>query len=218
MEDFRLDIIIDQGPNARSIRLNIPKFTLVGATTRSGMISAPLRSRFGMNCRLDYYTADELQKIILRSAGLLGLQVDDSGALEIAARSRGTPRVATNLLRWVRDFAQVHTDNRVDRDCADRALSMLDIDADGFDEWDKRILEALIHKFAGGPVGLNSLGVAIGEDAGTLEEVHEPYLIMQGYLKRTPQGRVALAPAYRKLGLTPPAGLSSGQGDLFARG
>jgi Holliday junction DNA helicase RuvB len=218
MEDFRLDIIIDQGPNARSIRLNIPKFTLVGATTRSGMISAPLRSRFGMNCRLDYYTADELQKIILRSSGLLGIQVDESGALEIAARSRGTPRVANNLLRWVRDYAQVHADNRVDRDCADRALTMLDIDADGFDEWDKRILEALIHKFAGGPVGLNSLGVAIGEDAGTLEEVHEPYLIMQGYLKRTPQGRVALAPAYRKLGLTPPAGLSGGQSDLFARG
>jgi Holliday junction DNA helicase RuvB len=211
MEDFRLDIIIDQGPNARSIRLNIPKFTLVGATTRSGMISAPLRSRFGMNCRLDYYTAEELQKIILRSAGLLGLKVDAPGALEIAARSRGTPRVANNLLRWVRDFAQVHADSMVDRDIADRALTMLDIDADGFDEWDKRILEALIHKFNGGPVGLNSLGVAIGEDAGTLEEVHEPYLIMQGYLKRTPQGRVALPPAYRKLGLTPPTRAATGE-------
>lgn len=215
MEDFRLDIIIDQGPNARSIRLNIPKFTLVGATTRSGMISAPLRSRFGMNCRLDYYTAEELQKIILRSAGLLGLSVDEPGALEIAARSRGTPRVANNLLRWVRDYAQVHAGNKVDRDTADKALTMLDIDADGFDEWDKRILEALIHKFGGGPVGLNSLGVAIGEDAGTLEEVHEPYLIMQGYLKRTPQGRVALPPAYRKLGLKPPAALVAPQGDLF---
>jgi Holliday junction DNA helicase RuvB len=212
MEDFRLDIIIDQGPNARSIRLNIPKFTLVGATTRSGMISAPLRSRFGMNCRLDYYVAEELQQIILRSAGLLGLAVDEMGALEIAARSRGTPRVANNLLRWVRDYAQVHADGKVTREVADRALSMLDIDQDGFDEWDKRILEALVGKFAGGPVGLNSLAVAIGEDAGTLEEVHEPYLIMQGYLKRTPQGRVALPPAYRKLGVTPP----NRNGELFS--
>jgi Holliday junction DNA helicase RuvB len=183
----------------------------VGATTRSGMISAPLRSRFGMNCRLDYYVAEELQQIILRSAGLLGISVDDAGALEIAARSRGTPRVANGLLRWVRDYAQVHAGSKVTRDVADRALSMLDIDADGFDEWDKRILEALIHKFGGGPVGLNSLAVAIGEDAGTLEEVNEPYLIMQGYLKRTPQGRVALPPAYRKLGVTPP----NRDGELF---
>lgn len=212
MEDYRIDIIIDQGPNARSIPLNLPRFTLVGATTRSGMISAPLRSRFGMNCRLDYYTADELQKIVLRSAGLLGIEVNPEGALEIAARSRGTPRVANNLLRWVRDFAQVHAGNQVNRDVADRALSMLDIDRDGFDEWDKRILEALVHKFAGGPVGLNSLAVAIGEDAGTLEEVHEPYLIMQGYLKRTPQGRVALPAAYRKLGVNAP----KREGDLFA--
>lgn len=204
MEDFRLDIIIDQGPNARSLRLNLPKFTLIGATTRSGMISAPLRSRFGMNCRLDYYTAEELQRIIVRSAGLIGVDIDGPGALEIAARSRGTPRVANNLLRWVRDFAQVHAGNRVTRDVSDRALAMLEIDADGFDEWDKRIIEALIHKFQGGPVGLNSLAVAIGEDAGTLEEVHEPYLIMHGYLKRTPQGRVALPPAYRKIGATPP--------------
>jgi Holliday junction DNA helicase RuvB len=211
MEDFRLDIIIDQGPNARSIRLNLPKFTLVGATTRSGMISAPLRSRFGMNCRLDYYTAEELQKIVSRSAGLIGVDVDDPGALEIAARSRGTPRIANNLLKWVRDYAQVHAGNKVTRDVADKALTMLDIDADGFDEWDKRILEALIHKFGGGPVGLNSLGVAIGEDAGTLEEVHEPYLIMQGYLKRTPQGRVALPAAYRKLGVRP----SDRQAELF---
>src|ERR1700710_2093560 len=137
MEDYRLDIIIDQGPNARSLRLNLPKFTLVGATTRSGMISAPLRSRFGMNCRLDYYTAEELQKIIIRSAGLIGIEVDDPGALEIAARSRGTPRVANNLLRWVRDYAQVHAGNKVTRDVADRALAMLDIDADGFDAWGK---------------------------------------------------------------------------------
>ncbi len=204
MEDFRLDIIIDQGPNARSIRLNLPKFTLVGATTRSGMISAPLRSRFGMNCRLDYYTADELQTIIQRSAGLLNIDIDEAGSLEIAARARGTPRVANNLLRWVRDYAQVHAGNRIVRDVADKALTMLDIDQDGFDEWDKRILEALIHKFGGGPVGISSLAVAIGEDSGTLEEVHEPYLIMQGYIKRTSQGRVALPPAYRKLGVAVP--------------
>jgi holliday junction DNA helicase RuvB len=211
MEDYRLDIIIDQGPNARSIRLNLPKFTLVGATTRSGMISAPLRSRFGMNCRLDYYTAEELQKIIQRSAGLLNIDIDDAGALEIAARARGTPRVANNLLRWVRDYAQVHAGNKVVREVADQALTMLDIDQDGFDEWDKRILEALIHKFGGGPVGINSLAVAIGEDSGTLEEVHEPYLIMQGYLKRTPQGRVALPPSYRKLGVAAP----QREGELF---
>ena len=204
MEDYKLDILIDQGPNARSVRLNLPKFTLIGATTRAGMISSPLRSRFGMNCRLDYYTAEELQTIIIRSAGLIGIAIDEAGALEIAARARGTPRIANNLLRWVRDYAQVRADNKVTRDVADAALSMLDIDADGFDEMDKRILEALIHKFGGGPVGLNSLAVAIGEDAGTLEDVNEPYLIMQGFIKRTPQGRVAMPVAYRKLGIAAP--------------
>ena len=204
MEDYKLDILIDQGPNARSERLNLPKFTLIGATTRAGMISSPLRSRFGMNCRLDYYTAEELQTIIIRSAGLIGIAIDEAGALEIAARARGTPRIANNLLRWVRDYAQVRADTKVTRDVADAALSMLDIDADGFDEMDKRILEALIHKFGGGPVGLNSLAVAIGEDAGTLEDVNEPYLIMQGFIKRTPQGRVAMPVAYRKLGIAAP--------------
>ena len=204
MEDFKLDIIIDQGPNARSVRLNLPKFTLIGATTRSGMISSPLRSRFGMSSRLDYYVADELQKILQRSARILNIDIDAAGALEIAARSRGTPRIANNLLRWVRDFAQVRADSAITRDVADRALAMLDIDADGFDEMDKRILETLIHKFQGGPVGLNSLAVAIGEESGTLEEVNEPYLIMQGYLKRTPQGRVALPPAYKKVGVPIP--------------
>jgi Holliday junction DNA helicase RuvB len=168
------------------------------------MISAPLRSRFGMNARLDYYTADELQRIISRSAGLVGVEIDAEGALEIAGRARGTPRVANNLLRWVRDFAQVKAGNKVTRPVADAALGMLEIDQDGFDEMDKRILEALVHKFAGGPVGLNSLAVAIGEDAGTLEDVNEPYLIMQGYLKRTPQGRVAMPAAYKKLGVSPP--------------
>jgi Holliday junction DNA helicase RuvB len=204
MEDYKLDIIIDQGPNARSVRLNLPKFTMIGATTRAGMISAPLRSRFGMNCRLDYYTADELQRIVTRSAGLIGIEIDEPGALEIAGRSRGTPRIANNLLRRVRDFAQVRADGHITRDVADAALTLHDIDRDGFDEMDKRILEALVLKFSGGPVGLNSLAVAIGEDAGTLEDVNEPYLIMQGYIKRTAQGRVAMPAAYRKLGLNEP--------------
>jgi Holliday junction DNA helicase RuvB len=211
MEDYKLDIIIDQGPNARSVRLNLPRFTLIGATTRAGMISAPLRSRFGMTSRLDYYTAAELQKIILRSAGLISIEIDAQGSLEIAGRSRGTPRVANNLLRWVRDYAQVKADSKVSADIADRALSMLDIDRDGFDEMDKQIIEALIHKFGGGPVGLSSLAVALGEDAGTIEEVNEPYLIMQGYIKRTPQGRVALPQSYAKIGLKPPRNDS----DLF---
>lgn len=213
MEDYRLDIIIDQGPQARSLRLNLPKFTLIGATTRAGTISAPLRSRFGMTARLDYYSDDEMQKIIVRSAGLLGVEIDNAGAEEIAARCRGTPRTANNLLRWVRDFAQVKGDGRITGEIAERALTMLEIDRDGFDEWDKRIIETLIGKFNGGPVGLNSLAVAVGEEAGTLEEVNEPYLIMEGYIKRTTQGRVALPKAYRKLGLKPPVGP---QTELFA--
>jgi Holliday junction DNA helicase RuvB len=212
MEDYRLDIIIDQGPQARSLRLQLPKFTLVGATTRAGMVSAPLRSRFGMTARLDYYSAEDMQKIIVRSARLLGVDIDPAGAAEIAARARGTPRTANNLLRWVRDYAQVKAQGKIDRDVADAALVMLEIDRDGFDQWDKRIIETLIHKFNGGPVGLNSLAVAVGEEAGTLEEVNEPYLIMEGYIKRTPQGRVATANAYKKLGLKPPAGM---QGELL---
>ena len=213
MEDFKLDIVIDQGPSARSVRLNLAKFTLIGATTRAGMISAPLRSRFGMTCRLDYYEVLHLQKIVERSAGLLDTETDTQGALEIAQRSRGTPRIANNLLRWVRDYAQVRAKGPITGPTAVRALSMLEIDEDGFDEMDKRIIESLISLFEGGPVGLNSLAVAIGEDAGTLEEVHEPYLIMQGYIKRTPQGRAALPRAYRKLGLEPPR--SPPQADLF---
>jgi Holliday junction DNA helicase RuvB len=204
MEDYKLDIIIDQGPNARSVRLNLPKFTLMGATTRSGMISSPLRSRFGMTSRLDYYTVEELRQILQRSAGLLGVEMDEGGALEVAARSRGTPRVANNLLKWVRDYAQVKGFRTITREVGGNALAMLEIDSDGFDEMDKRIVEALILKFNGGPVGVSSLAVAVGEDAGTLEDVHEPYLIMQGYLKRTAQGRVAMPRAYQKLGLKPP--------------
>jgi len=212
MEDFKVDIMIDQGPSARSIQLHLAKFTLIGATTRAGMISSPLRSRFGMNCRLDYYSAEDLQTIILRSAGLIGIQTEPDGALEIARRSRGTPRIANNYLRWVRDFAQVRASNIITQPVAADALQMLDVDADGFDEMDKRIIEAIIMKFDGGPVGVNALAVAVGEEPGTLEEVHEPYLIMQGYLKRSPQGRVAMQNAYRKLGLEAPA---SAQNELF---
>lgn len=211
MEDFRLDIIIDQGPNARSVRLNLPKFTLIGATTRAGMLSAPLRSRFGMVNRLDYYDAATLTTIVERSGRILNVEMDAAAAHEIARRSRGTPRIANNLLRWVRDFATVRSKGKIDRDSADAALQMLEIDQDGLDEMDKRLLEAMIHKFDGGPVGLNSLAVAVGEEAGTLEEVHEPYLILEGFIKRTPQGRVAAQRAYDKLGLKP----KKSQQDLF---
>lgn len=189
MEDFVIDIIIDQGPNARSVRLNLQPFTLVGATTRSGLLSAPLRSRFGLNCRMDYYPAVELAEIVSRSARILNIDVEEDGAREIARRSRGTPRIANNLLRRVRDYAQVKADNRVTHEAADKALSLLDIDSRGLDEMDKRILETIIVKFGGGPVGLNSLAVSVGEEPDTIEEVYEPYLIKEGYLKRTPQGR-----------------------------
>ena len=213
MEDFKVDIMIEQGPSASSVRLHLAKFTLVGATTRSGMISAPLRSRFGMNCRLDYYDVEPLTKIVTRSASLIGVQIDADGATEIARRSRGTPRIANNYLRWVRDYAQVRAKGDITRAVADAALTMLDVDEDGFDEMDKRIIEAMITLFNGGPVGVSSLAVAIGEEAGTIEEVHEPYLIMNGYIKRTPQGRVAMGRAYRKLGLEPPR--NAPQADLF---
>jgi Holliday junction DNA helicase RuvB len=211
MEDFRLDIIIDQGPNARSVRLNLPRFTLIGATTRAGMISSPLRSRFGLVNRLDYYPGADLQLVVLRSAKLLGLEITEDAAMEIARRSRGTPRIANNLLRWVRDFVLVRSKPPVTVESADAALSMLEIDQDGLDEMDKRLLETLIHKFNGGPVGLSSLAVSIGEESGTLEEVHEPYLIMEGFLKRTPQGRVAMKRAYDKLGLKP----TGSQSEMF---
>lgn len=215
MEDFRLDIIIDQGPNARSVRLNLPKFTLVGATTRAGMISAPLRSRFGFSSRLDWYSDSDLQSIVERSSGLLGVEIEPDAALELASRSRGTPRIANNLLRRVRDYAQVKADGRVTRDIVDKTLQMLDIDAHGFDEMDKRLIEALVCKFGGGPVGLASLSVAVGEDSGTIEDVNEPYLIMQGFIKRTPQGRVALPPAYEMVGVKPPS-TAFEEEDLFS--
>jgi Holliday junction DNA helicase RuvB len=201
MEDFKLDIIIDQGPNARSVRLNLPRFTLIGATTRSGLLTAPLLTRFPVRERLDYYQAAELEHIVVRSARLLNIEIDAAGAHEIARRSRGTPRIANNLLRRVRDFAQVRGDGKISASLADQALAMLEIDENGLDEMDKRILEAVITKFAGGPVGVNSLAVAVGEEPDTIEEVYEPYLIMEGYLKRTSQGRVATELSYKKLGL-----------------
>jgi holliday junction DNA helicase RuvB len=208
MEDYRLDIIIDQGPNARTIELSLPRFTLVGATTRAGMLTAPLRSRFTMTNRLDYYTAEELTKIVSRSAELLKVEIESGGALEIASRSRGTPRVANSLLRWVRDFAQVKANGIITQEVADGGLKMIDIDDDGLDEMDKRILESLIYKFDGGPVGLNSLAVAVGEDSSTIEEVYEPYLVMQGMLARTPRGRVAMRRSYEKLGIAAPSNVS----------
>jgi Holliday junction DNA helicase RuvB len=201
MEDFKLDIIIDQGPNARSVRLNLPRFTLIGATTRSGLLTAPLLTRFPVRERLDYYLAEQLQTIVIRSARLLNIEIDPTGALEIARRSRGTPRIANNLLRRVRDYAQVKGDGRITRPVADLALAMLEIDENGLDEMDKRILEAVISKFGGGPVGVSSLAVAVGEEPSTLEEVYEPYLIMEGYRKRTSQGRVATELSYKRLGL-----------------
>jgi holliday junction DNA helicase RuvB len=203
MEDFKLDIIIDQGPNARSVRLNLPRFTLIGATTRSGLLTAPLLTRFPIRERLDYYQADQLTDIVLRSSRLLAVEIEDAGAREIARRSRGTPRIANNLLRRVRDFAQVRHQGRITADVADKALAMLEIDENGLDEMDKRILEGIVTKFGGGPVGLGSIAVAVGEEPDTLEEVYEPYLIMEGYLKRTPQGRVATELTYKKLGLKP---------------
>lgn len=201
MEDYTLDIIIDQGPNARSVRLNLARFTLIGATTRSGLISAPLRSRFGMAIRLDYYPADELEKIILRSARILSVDITQEGAAEIARRSRGTPRIGNNLLRRVRDYAQVRAGNKITPEVADAALAMLDVDEHGLDEMDKRLIKTIIGHFDGGPVGIGSLAVAVGEEAGTIEEVYEPYLIQQGYLKRTSQGRVATDKAYAKFGM-----------------
>lgn len=204
MEDFFIDIMIDQGPGARSVRLNIPEFTLIGATTRQGLLSSPLRSRFELALRLDYYAPEDLQAIVLRSAGILGTEIDPDGALEIAARSRGTPRIANNLLRWTRDFAQVRHAGKISREIASEALSMLDIDDSGLDEMDKRILETITVKFHGGPVGINSLAVAVGEEADTIEDVYEPYLIQEGYLLRTPQGRIAADKAWSILGLKKP--------------
>lgn len=201
MEDYRIDIMIDSGPSARTVQLTLPRFTLVGATTRQGLLTAPLRSRFGITNRLDYYNVDDLFKVITRSAGILEIPTEDEGALEMARRSRGTPRIANRLLRRTRDFADVKGKGVITRDIAMIALEALEVDEHGLDEMDKRILLAIIEKFNGGPVGLNNLAVSVGEDAGTLEEVYEPYLIQEGFLMRTPRGREATMQAYRHFGI-----------------
>ncbi len=203
MEDFKLDIVIDQGPNARSVRLDLPRFTLIGATTRSGLLTAPLLTRFPMHERVDYYNVEQLRSIVVRSARLLSVEIDERGAEEISRRSRGTPRIANNLLRRVRDYAQVRADGAITGEVADQALAMLEIDEHGLDEMDKRILQTICVKFAGGPVGIGSLSVAVGEERDTLEEVYEPYLIMEGYLNRTPQGRIVTELGWTRLGLKP---------------
>jgi Holliday junction DNA helicase RuvB len=205
MEDYRLDIMIDQGPNARSVRLSLPKFTLVGATTRAGLLTAPLRSRFTLQTRLDYYDAVTLLAIVRRSCRLLQVEIDDEGAREIAARARGTPRIANNLIYFIRDFAQA-------KPVAAAALEMLEIDVRGLDEMDKRILRVMAEHYGGGPVGMNTIAVAVGEEADTLEEVHEPFLIMEGYLQRTPQGRMLTAKGYQAVGFKPASGA---QGSLL---
>lgn len=205
MEDFFIDIMLEQGPGARSVRLNVPHFTLIGATTRQGMISAPLRSRFGLNVRLDYYDVPPLTQILLRSAGILKVDITAEGAEIIARRCRGTPRIANNLLRRARDYAQIRADSVITGDVACKALELLQIDDDGLDEMDLRILEVIIGNFNGGPVGLKNISVSVGEEEDSIEEVYEPFLIQRGYLVRTPKGRVATPKAWSKLGLKPMA-------------
>jgi holliday junction DNA helicase RuvB len=204
MEDYRIDIMIDSGPNARSIQITLNPFTLIGATTRMGLLTSPLRARFGINCHLDYYDVATLERILHRSAAILGIEITDEGAHEIARRSRGTPRIANALLRRIRDFAQIKGNGRVERDIARFGLTALDVDENGLDEMDNRILGTIIHKFKGGPVGLTTIATAVGEEAGTIEEVHEPFLIMEGYLHRTPRGRIATEKTYLHLGIVPP--------------
>jgi Holliday junction DNA helicase RuvB len=214
MEDYQLDILIGQGPSARTIKLDLPRFTLVGATTRAGLLSSPLRDRFGVISRLEFYRDEELALIVRRSAGLLAIPIDEAGALEIARRSRGTPRIANRLLRRVRDFAQVRGDGVVTRALADHALGRLEVDDCGFDHMDRLLLLTIIDKFAGGPVGLETLAAAMGEEKDTIEDVIEPFLLQQGFLNRTPRGRTATAQAYSHFRRHPPA--RSGSGDLFA--
>jgi Holliday junction DNA helicase RuvB len=204
LEDFQLDIMIGEGPAARSIKLELQPFTLIGATTRAGMLTNPLRDRFGIVARLEFYSVEDLTRIVLRSAGLLGAPIEDSGAHEIARRARGTPRIANRLLRRVRDFAQVKGRGHIDSAIADRALAMLDVDAAGFDVMDRALLRAIIERFDGGPVGVDNLAAAIGEERDTIEDVIEPYLIQQGYMQRTPRGRIATATAWRHFGLAEP--------------
>jgi len=213
LEDYQIDIMIGEGPAARSIKLDLQPFTLVGATTRAGMLTNPLRDRFGIVARLEFYTAEELARIVRRSAGLLNVSTDDEGAAEIARRSRGTPRIANRLLRRVRDYVEVKGDGRIVKAQAELALKMLDVDPLGFDLMDRKLLEAVIHRFDGGPVGLDNVAAAIGEERDTIEDVIEPYLIQQGFLQRTPRGRIATLAAYRHLGVTPPR--TPGAPELF---
>jgi len=211
LEDYQIDIMIGEGPAARSVKLDLPPFTLVGATTRAGMLTNPLRDRFGIVARLEFYTPEELSRIVARSAQLLNVGIEPLGALEIARRSRGTPRIANRLLRRVRDYAEVKAQGAVTREVADLALKMLDVDGAGLDVMDRKLLHAVIDKFGGGPVGLDNLAAAIGEERDTIEDVLEPFLIQQGYLKRTPRGRVATAASYQHFGLAAPKGGASGE-------
>lgn len=213
LEDFQLDIVIGEGPSARSIKLDLPPFTLVGATTRAGLLTSPLRDRFGIVQRLEFYTTEELSSIVNRSAGILNVELDPEGAVEIAKRSRGTPRITNRLLRRVRDYAQVKADGVITKDIADKALDMLSVDHNGFDQMDRRVLLAVIEKFDGGPVGLDSLSAAVGEERGTIEDVIEPFLILNGFLMRTPRGRVATMNCYRHFGLRVPKQLEQVQAE-----
>ncbi len=206
MEDYKIDIMIDSGPNARSIQISLSPFTLIGATTRMGLLSSPMRARFGITCLLDYYDVVTLTRILKRSAQLLQIKLSDEGAVEIARRSRGTPRIANALLRRVRDFAMVKGDGTINIEIAKFALSALNVDESGLDEMDNKILSTIVHKFGGGPVGLSTIATAVGEEAGTIEEVHEPFLIMEGYIQRTPRGREATEKTYRHLGFQFPSG------------
>jgi Holliday junction DNA helicase RuvB len=213
MEDYAIDIMIGEGPGARSVKLDLPPFTLIGATTRAGMLTNPLRDRFGIVARLEFYSDEELSRIVARSSSLLNVNMEDAGALEIARRSRGTPRIANRLLRRVRDFAEVKAKGHVTREVADAALSMLDVDASGLDVMDRKLLATIVEKFSGGPVGVDNLAAAISEERETIEDVIEPFLIQQGYVQRTSRGRMATARAYRHFGLVPPAAM--GTGELF---
>jgi holliday junction DNA helicase RuvB len=211
LEDYQIDIMIGEGPSARSIKLDLQPFTLVGATTRAGMLTNPLRDRFGIVMRLEFYTAEELTKIVMRSSGLLKATIDPDAGFEIARRSRGTPRIANRLLRRVRDYADVKGSGHITKVLAEAALVMLDVDMVGFDVMDRKVLEAVIFKFDGGPVGLDNIAASIGEESGTIEDVIEPFLIQQGYLQRTPRGRIATLAAFRHLGVAPPASMNNGQ-------
>jgi Holliday junction DNA helicase RuvB len=209
MEDYRIDIMIDSGPNARSIQLNIEPFTLIGATTRMGLLTAPMRARFGINCHLDYYDVKTLEKILVRSADILNIEMDAQGCHEIARRSRGTPRIANALLRRVRDFAMIKGNGTIDKAIANYGLDALNVDQSGLDEMDNKILSTIIEKFKGGPVGISTIATAVSEEAGTIEEVHEPFLIMEGYIQRTKRGREATQKAYEHLGIVPPANMGT---------